>query len=100
LAKIANIGAGGDAMATMNISLPDAMKEWVEAQVATGRYANVSDFVRDVLREEMDRTSALAELRTAIQEGLDSGPAVPLDMDAIWDRAVKRHEAVNGKAAE
>lgn len=39
-------------MATMNISLPDEMKEWVEMQAATGRHANVSDYVRDVLRRE------------------------------------------------
>lgn len=34
----------------MNISLPDQMKEWVEKQVATGRYADASDYVRDLVR--------------------------------------------------
>jgi len=34
-------------MATMNVSLPDAMKEWVESQTQTGRYGNASDYVRD-----------------------------------------------------
>ena len=32
-------------MATMNISLPDQMKEWVDLQVANGRYANASDAI-------------------------------------------------------
>lgn len=35
-------------MATMNISLPDPMKAWVEEQAKSGRYANTSDVVRDL----------------------------------------------------
>ena len=37
-------------MATMNVSLPDPMKDWVEAQTRTGRYSNASDYVRDLIR--------------------------------------------------
>jgi antitoxin ParD1/3/4 len=37
-------------MATMNISLRDAMKAWVEAQAETGKYSNSSDFIRDLIR--------------------------------------------------
>ena len=37
-------------MATMNISLPDEMRAYVEAQVATGYFANASDFIRHLLR--------------------------------------------------
>jgi putative addiction module CopG family antidote len=37
-------------MATMNISLPDEMKAHVEAQVETGRFANSSDYIRDLIR--------------------------------------------------
>ncbi len=37
-------------MATMNISLPDQMKAWVEEQVKSGRYANSSDYMRDLVR--------------------------------------------------
>jgi antitoxin ParD1/3/4 len=60
-------------VATMNISLPDKMKDWVEQQVATGRFANASDVMRDVIRERQDKEAALAELRAEIQKGLDSG---------------------------
>lgn len=35
-------------MATMNVSLPDSMKHWVEAQTRAGRYSNASDYVRDL----------------------------------------------------
>jgi Arc/MetJ-type ribon-helix-helix transcriptional regulator len=37
-------------MATMNISLPDAVKDWVEAQAETGFNGNSSDVVRDLIR--------------------------------------------------
>jgi antitoxin ParD1/3/4 len=36
----------------MNISLPPAMKRWIEAQVAAGWYGNVSEFFRQLVRAE------------------------------------------------
>jgi antitoxin ParD1/3/4 len=45
-------------MATMNISLPDQMKEWVERRAASGRYSNSSDVLRDLIREAQDRETA------------------------------------------
>ena len=42
-------------MATMNVSLPDAMKDWVEAQAQSGRYGNASDYVRDLIRHDQER---------------------------------------------
>ena len=60
-------------MATMNVSLPDPMKEWVEAQARTGRYSNASDYVRDLIRRDQERASSLAELQRLISAGLESG---------------------------
>lgn len=60
-------------MATMNVSLPDPMKDWVEAQAGTGRYANVSDYVRDLIRRDQDRLAKIAELQRLIDQGLASG---------------------------
>jgi antitoxin ParD1/3/4 len=60
-------------MATMNVSLPDPMKEWVEAQTRTGRYSNASDYVRDLIRRDQERSDKLAELQRLVTEGLDSG---------------------------
>ena len=37
-------------MATMNVSVPDEMKDWIEAQVADGRHAGTSDFMRNLVR--------------------------------------------------
>lgn len=60
-------------MATMNISLPDKMKQWVEEQVATGRYANASDYMRDLVREDQDRAMVISELQAMIDEADASG---------------------------
>ena len=40
-------------MATMNISLPDEMKAFIDGQVQTGRFANASDYVRDIIRDKI-----------------------------------------------
>lgn len=60
-------------MATMNVSLPDPMKQWVEVQAQTGRYSNASDYVRDLIRRDQERADKLAQLQKLISEGLDSG---------------------------
>lgn len=73
-------------MATMNISLPDKMKEWVEDEVATGRYANASDLVRDVIRERQEKSAAIARLQREIDKGIASGIS-PLTPDQVFERA-------------
>ncbi len=60
-------------MATMNVSLPDPMKDWVEAQARTGRYSNASDYVRDLIRKDQEYAVAHAELQALITEGIESG---------------------------
>jgi antitoxin ParD1/3/4 len=78
-------------MATMNVSLPDAMKDWVEAQSRSGRYANASDYVRDLIRRDQERRRALAELDAEIEKGLNSGPAEPLDMQAFLEEMHQKY---------
>ena len=82
-------------MATMNVSLPDAMKAWVERQTETGRYGNASDYVRDLIRRDQDRQSALAELQVLVDEGLASGPAEAFDLEP-W---LARKRAAHGRDA-
>lgn len=61
-------------MATMNVSLPDAMKDWVESQTENGRYSNASDYVRDLIRRDRERTEEhRAYLQRLVTEGLNSG---------------------------
>lgn len=60
-------------MATMNVSLPDQMKAWVERQTEDGRYSNASDYVRDLIRRDQERREAIAEIQALLDEGVASG---------------------------
>jgi antitoxin ParD1/3/4 len=73
-------------MATMNVSLPDPMRDWVEAQVKGGEYANASDYIRDLIRHDQRRRQ---ELQAAIAEGLGSGRS-PRKADDILKAAKAR----------
>ena len=69
----------------MNVSLPDAMKLWVEAQTQTGRYSNASDYVRDLIRRDQERAASLAQMQALITEGIASGEAENFSMKAVQD---------------
>ncbi len=87
----------GSIMATMNVSLPDQMKDWVGQQVANGRYANSSDYVRDLIRRHKEREEAHDALMVELQKGLDSGIS-KRSLDEIWESAKAKARAA--KAAK
>lgn len=72
-------------------TLGNHYETFVRDLLATGRYASASEVLRDGLRlledREKQREAKIAALRAAIREGLESGPAAPLDMDAVKARA-------------
>ena len=74
-------------MATMNISVPDPMKDWVQAQIDGGKYASSSDYMRDLIRKDQEEKNRLAALQAAITLGIESGEAGNLDMDIIKKKA-------------
>ena len=76
-------------MATMNISLPDAMKSWAEQQTHFGRYSNMSDYVRDLIRRDQDRSIQIARMQALVNEGLQSGPG-GRSMDDLLEVARQR----------
>ncbi len=78
-------------MATMNVSLPDVMKAWVERQAEDGLYGNASDYIRDLIRKDQQRREAIATLQAAITEGLESGTSVPFDPAEFKLRMRERH---------
>jgi|TARA_R100000093_G_scaffold70307_2_gene43211 antitoxin ParD1/3/4 len=79
--------SGGITMATMNVSLPDSMKLWVEQQAKTGKYSNSSDYVRDLIRKDQEKAQKIASLQARVDEGLRSGRSSS-DMRAIKKRAL------------
>jgi len=73
-------------MASMSISLPDPLRDHVRDRVDSGRYANASDYIRDLIRRDQniidDEDVWLRELDASIAETLvemDAGGGVGLD---------------------
>jgi antitoxin ParD1/3/4 len=62
-------------MQTMNISLPDPMKEFVDEQVSEGQYSSVSEYVRELVRADQKR-KAKEQLERILLEALKSEPEV------------------------
>lgn len=64
-------------MATMNISLPDELKGFVDEQVAEHGYGSSSEYLRELIRRQRD----VAKLRAMLLEGVNSGPGDIADED-------------------
>jgi antitoxin ParD1/3/4 len=78
-------------MATLNISLPDAMKAWIEAQTKGGQYNNASEYVRDLIRRDQKDREQLERLQAAVDDGRRSG-ASDKTLDDIWHGVKQLHE--------
>ncbi|HEX5054858.1 MAG TPA: type II toxin-antitoxin system ParD family antitoxin [Gammaproteobacteria bacterium] len=83
-------------MAT-NVSLTPELEEFVNSKVRAGDYKSVSEVVRDSLRllkeKDLLQQAKLAALREAVQKGIDSGKATPLNMDEIIAEARKQQKS-------
>jgi antitoxin ParD1/3/4 len=62
-------------MSTMNISLPESLRSFVEEKVAQGAYGTSSEYVRELIRKDQERT----QLRDLLLAGAQSPPAVTVD---------------------
>ncbi|WP_448506107.1 type II toxin-antitoxin system ParD family antitoxin [Immundisolibacter sp.] len=83
-------------MSTMNISLPDTLKSFVDEQVNQGCYSTSSEYVRELIRKDQDRL----RLRSLMLAGAASAPAAPADpayFEGLRDRVRK---AVEGGVRE
>ena len=82
-------------MQTMNISLPDQLKDFVECQVLSGRYSSVSEYVRDLIRDD-EKRKVQEKLEALLVEGIQSGEATEMtrqDWSDIRTEALKQFEA-------
>ncbi|MGM9500932.1 type II toxin-antitoxin system ParD family antitoxin [Desertifilum tharense] len=69
-------------MKTMNVSLPDTMRDYIEEQVKTRGYGSVSEYMRDLIRQDQKR-NAQEQIETLLLAGLESGTATPMS-DRDW----------------
>jgi antitoxin ParD1/3/4 len=73
---------------TMNVSLPEPLKQYVSGKVSSGAYGSASEFVREAIREKFERDQATAALTGQLLEGLDSGR--PIRVTDGYFKAKKR----------
>jgi len=78
-------------MQTMNISLPDPLKEFVDHQIADGRYSSVSEYIRELIRAD-EKRKAESRLEALLLEGLESEESdlTPQDFADIRREALAR----------
>lgn len=60
-------------MASINISVPEPMRDWVQSRVESGRYATASDYLRELIRRDQDAADQRQVLVAALVEGEESG---------------------------
>lgn len=87
-------------MATMNVSVPDPMRDWVQAQIEGGKYASVSDYVRDLIRRDQteiaDKERWLAALDAAVERGMeDIAAGRVVDANDVFDRLEAKYRAMD-----
>jgi len=78
-------------MTTLNIPLPEPLKEFVETQAAKRGCASSADYIQDLIRQDQQRTVE-RELEEQLQAGLASGPAVPWTAESF---AQKRQRLID-----
>ena len=76
-------------MQSMNISLPEPLKEFVDHQIAEGRYSSVSEYIRELIRSD-EKRKAEERLTSLLLEGLESEESelVPSDFEDIRKEAI------------
>jgi len=80
-------------MASMNVSLPDPMRDYVQSRIDSGQYASVSDYVRDLIRRDqsmiVDEERWLKELDASIEDSLlEMAAGGGHDLDEVCDAMI------------
>ena len=83
-------------MTTVNISVPDSMKTFIDEQVVKGGYSTTSEYIRQLLRQAAERV-AQARLETLLLEGLDSGEPIEINDDWWQQKRIQLLERLRKK---
>lgn len=89
-------------MTSINISLPESMKTYIEEQVASGDYGTLSEYIRELIRQDQKR-KAQERLESLLLEGLDSGFTTPMTAQdweqirqVVREKIAQRQNRTNG----
>lgn len=90
-------------MPSMNISLPDPLRDHVQARIESGQYASASDYVRDLIRRDQrtvaDEQHWIRELDASIAESLtEMNAGGGTDLDAACDALLDEWKATTGRS--
>lgn len=80
-------------MATVRktITVTDKQDAWIRAQVGNGGYTNDSEYIRDLIRREQERSGDIDAIRAALVEGEASGVPRPFDAAAFKQSMLATH---------
>jgi antitoxin ParD1/3/4 len=73
------------------ITLTDKQDAWIKAQIDAGHYTNDSEYIRDLIRREQERSAELEAIRAALMEGEASGEPRPFDASAFKQKMLTTH---------
>lgn len=81
-------------MESMNISLPEPLKAFVDGQIASGRYSSISEYVRELIRKD-EKLKAEESLEALLLEGLqgEESPLTRAEWGAIRTEALAQVKA-------
>jgi antitoxin ParD1/3/4 len=81
-------------MTSLNVSLPQPLKDYIEDRVSAGGYSTPSEYVRALIRDDRKRRGQ-AKLEALLLEGIESGPGIEVNA-AYW---AKKHRQLRQKFA-
>jgi antitoxin ParD1/3/4 len=77
--------------ARKTVTLTDQQDNWVKAQINAGHYTNDSEYIRDLIRREQERSAEIDTLRASLIEGETSGEPRRFDPAAFKQRMLNAH---------
>ena len=86
-------------MTTLNISLPDSMRAYIDQKVSEGGYSTASEYIRQLVREDQ-KEAAQERLELLLMEGIESGPSREMtdeDWEQLRNRVWQRHKESSEK---
>lgn len=73
------------------ITLTDRQDAWIKSQIEAGHYTNDSEYIRDLIRREQERSAEIEAVRAALIEGESSGEPSSFDVNAFKHRMLNKH---------
>lgn len=73
------------------ITLTENQDAWIKAQIDAGHYTNDSEYIRDLIRREQERSAEIEAIRAALIDGEESGEPHSFDAASFKQRMLIKH---------